>query len=431
MNLITNPHHGEVADMMWAKLSMLSNSVLTRIVNYGTDNYSKGTARRLRQTNAFNGFVVLLYGVFAAFYASVDWQGPRPLVIAIVATMPLFAIPSLLQRVNDHAAMLSIAVINGRGSCALGLHYRDCIRRALFLVCSTCRNRLLWCPHHVRVAAFITFCILVLFLVVEFYFPPHGSIAPASPTLLMGVRAACVSGVMALIFMAVYFAIRMLENAEAALEREFDRSEGLLLNLMPTSIASRLKSDPGEIIADHFDEVTILFADIVDFTPRASQSPPRELVRYLNRVFSEFDRLAEKYRLEKIKTIGDAYMVAGGMPDPQVGHAADVANMALEILDVTRKLSAELHEDLAVRVGIHSGPAVAGVIGTRKLFYDVWGDTVNTASRMESHGSAGKIQVTEDTKRALGEAFQFERRGTVEVRGKGEMELYYLTGRRE
>src|SRR4029453_16576086 len=168
----------------------------------------------------------------------------------------------------------------------------------------------------------------------------------------------------------------------------------------------------------------ILFADIVDFTPRACQSPPREVV-YLNRVFSEFDRLAEKHRLEKIKTIGDAYMVAGGMPDPQIGHAADVAKMALEILDVTRKLSAELREDLAVRVGIHTGPAVAGVIGTRKLFYDVWGDTVNPAFRMDSHRSAGKIQVTEDTKRALGEGFQFERRGTVEVRGMGEMELYY------
>ena len=160
-------------------------------------------------------------------------------------------------------------------------------------------------------------------------------------------------------------------------------------------------------------------------------SPQPRQSRFIRpvRVFSQFDRLAEKYRLEKIKTIGDAYMVAGGMPDPQVGHAADVANMALEILDVTRKLSSELHEDMAVRIGIHTGPAVAGVIGTRKLFYDVWGDTVNTASRMESHGSAGKIQVTEDTKRALGEGFQFERRGTVEVRGKGEMELYYLTGR--
>ena len=327
--------------MMWANLSMLSNSVLTGIVNYGTDNYSKGTARRLRQTNAFNGFVVLLYGLFAAFYASVDWQALRPLVIAIVATMPLFVIPPLLHRVNDYAAMLSIAVING-AALALLAYIVGTASGVHFFLFAAPAAIVFFGPHHVRVAAFITVCILILFLLVEFYFPPHGSIAPASPALLMGIRAACVSAVMALIFMAVYFAIRMLENAEAALEREFDRSEGLLLNLMPTSIASRLKNDPSEIIADHFDEVTILFADIVGFTPRASQSPPREVVRYLNRVFSQFDRLAEKYRLEKIKTIGDAYMVAGGMPDPQVGHAADVANMALEILDVTRKLSSRI-----------------------------------------------------------------------------------------
>lgn len=284
-------------------------------------------------------------------------------------------------------------------------------------------------PHHVRIAAFICVCVLIAFLSVELSFPAHTSIAPVSPAVVRGIKIACVSGIMALIFVAVYFAIRMVESAEAALEREFNRSENLLLNLMPTSIALRLKNDPSEIIADHFEEVTILFVDIVGFTPRASQLPPRDVVGYLNRVFSQFDGLAEKYRLEKIKTIGDAYMVAGGMPDARVGHAADVANMALEILDVARKLSTELHDDLTVRVGIHTGPAVAGVIGTRKLFYDVWGDTVNTASRMESHGSPGMIQVTEDAKRALGDAFQFESRGTVEIRGKGPMELYYLIGR--
>src|SRR3954454_7034160 len=414
--------------MMWANVSMLSNSVLTGIVNYGTDTYSKGTARRLRQTNAFNGFVVVLYGLFAAFYASVDWQALRPLVIAIVATMPLFVIPPLLHRVNDYAAMLSIAAITG-AALALLAYIVGTASGVHFFLFAAPAAIVFFGPHHVRVAASITVCILILFLVVEFYFPPHGSIAPASPALLMVVRAACVSGVMVLIFMAVYFAIRMLENAEAALEREFDRSEGLLLNLMPTSIASRLKNNPSEVIADHFDAVTILFADIVGFTPRASQLPPREVVGYLNRVFSQFDRLAEKYRLEKIKTIGDAYMVAGGMPDPRGGHAEDVANMALDILEVTRNLGAELQDELAVRVGIHTGPAVAGVIGTRKLFYDVWGDTVNTASRMESHGSAGKIQVTEDARRALGDAFQFEYRGAVEIRGKGAMELYYLIGR--
>jgi len=362
------------------------------------------------------------------FMLVLDWQALQPLVIAIVATMPLFVIPPLLHRLNDYAAMVSIAVINGAAlvllasivGSAAGLHF--------FLFAAPAAI-VFFGPHHVRLSAFISVCILIAFLVVELYFPHHTSVVPVSPALLSGIKIGCISASMALIFVAVYLAIRMAENAEDALEREFNRSENLLLNLMPNSIALRLKHDPSEIIADHFQEVTILFADIVGFTPRASQLSPRDTVQFLNRVFSEFDRLAEKYRLEKIKTIGDAYMVAGGMPDQRVGHAVDVGNMALDILDVTQKLSAELQDELTVRVGIHTGPAVAGVIGTRKLFYDVWGDTVNTASRMESHGTAGKIQVTEEAKRALGAGFRFESRGTVDIKGKGPLELYYLCGR--
>ena len=413
---------------MGGELSARFVSGLTWLANYGTERYSERTARRLRQTNTFNGIVVILYGLFAVFYALLDWQALQPLVMAIVATMPLLVIPPLLHRLNDYAAMVSIAVINGVAlvlyaymvGSAAGLHF--------FLFAAPAAI-VFFGPHHVRIAAFISVCILAAFLFVELYFPQYTSIVPVSPAVLRGIKIACVSAIMALIFVAVYFAIRMMESAEVALEREFNRSENLILSLMPTSIALRLKNDPSEIIADHFDEVTILFVDIVEFTPRASQLPPRDVVRYLNRVFSQFDRLAEKYGLEKIKTIGDAYMVAGGMPDARVGHAADVANMALEILDVTTQLGRELHDNLTVRVGIHTGPAVAGVIGTRKLFYDVWGDTVNTAARMESHGSPGKIQVTEDAKRALGDSFLFESRGTVEIKGKGAMKLYYLIGR--
>src|SRR3954466_11607596 len=192
--------------MMWANLSMVASSVLTAIVNYGTDNYSKGTARRLRQTNAFNGFVVVLYGLFAAFYASVRSQSLRPLVIAILATMPLFLIPPLLHRVNDYAAMLSIAVING-AALALLAYIVGTASGVHFFLFAAPAAIVFFGPHHVRVAAFSTVCILILFLLIEFYLPPHGSIVTASPTLLMGIRAACTSGVMALIFMAVYFAI--------------------------------------------------------------------------------------------------------------------------------------------------------------------------------------------------------------------------------
>ena len=232
-----------------------------------------------------------------------------------------------------------------------------------------------------------------------------------------------------LLFTVMFYAFRQVARAEAALEREYERSETLLQNLMPVSIAQRLKNDPQAIVADQFDQVTLLFADIVDFTPRAARLSPNEIVRFLNKVFSEFDRLAENHGLEKIKTIGDAYMVAGGMPELRDGHAAAVADMALDMLDVTKRVGAELGDDLSVRIGIHTGPAVAGVIGTRKIFYDVWGDTVNTASRMESHGLAGKIQVTKEAKRALGPGYVFERRGLIEVKGKGEMELYCLIGK--
>lgn len=199
---------------------------------------------------------------------------------------------------------------------------------------------------------------------------------------------------------------------------------------MPASIAARLKEKPEEIIADHYDSVAILFADIVDFTPRASRLPPAEVVGFLNRVFKEFDRLAAKHGLEKIKTVGDAYMVAGGMPDRHDGHEHAIAEMALDMLEATSRLSKATGEEIEVRIGIHVGPAIAGVIGTRKLFYDVWGDTVNTASRMESMGSPGRVQVTQAAVDLLSDSYAFETRGVVNVKGKGEMELYHLIGRK-
>lgn len=237
------------------------------------------------------------------------------------------------------------------------------------------------------------------------------------------------------IYFLVYSGYRQLEVArglievqKAQIEREFDRSERLLENILPTSIAERLKREPNKIIADDLSQVTILFADIVDFTPRALRMSAPDLVSFLNRVFTEFDELAAKHRLEKIKTIGDAYMVAGGMPEPRGDHASAVADMALEMLHVTEQVGREIDETLAVRIGIHTGPAVAGVIGTRKFFYDVWGDTVNTASRLESNGTPGRIQVTQETYDALSDRYMFENRGIIDIKGKGRIQTYYLTG---
>ena len=213
------------------------------------------------------------------------------------------------------------------------------------------------------------------------------------------------------------------------LKEEKEKSEALLLNILPMPIVSRLNH--GEtIIADHVADATILFADLVGFTRLSSRLSATRLVQLLNMLFSEFDRLCVEHGLEKIKTIGDAYMVAGGLIEPSTDHAVRVADMALDIRDVSAAASTRLGLPLQIRIGIHSGPVVAGIIGTHKFIYDVWGDTVNTASRMESHGSADAINVSEATYLRLRDSFDLEARGTINLTGKGPMEAYFLRRRR-
>ncbi|MEM9539567.1 MAG: adenylate/guanylate cyclase domain-containing protein [Cyanobacteria bacterium P01_E01_bin.42] len=210
---------------------------------------------------------------------------------------------------------------------------------------------------------------------------------------------------------------------ELSLEKE--RSETLLLNILPEPIAQRLKADQ-QIIADDFDEVTVLFADIVNFTPLSASMSPTELVKLLNQIFSCFDRLAEKHGLEKIKTIGDAYMVVGGLPEPTSNHINAIAAMSLDMQDVLCQFNQEHQRNLNIRIGIHTGSAIAGVIGLKKFAYDLWGDTVNTASRMESHGLPGRIHVTDAVYQALKDRYLFEKRGKIVIKGKGEMNTYFL-----
>jgi class 3 adenylate cyclase len=207
------------------------------------------------------------------------------------------------------------------------------------------------------------------------------------------------------------------------------RSESLLLNVLPKSVVTRMRN--GETpIADHFESVTILFSDLVGFTALAIGLPPGELIEILSTVFSRFDRAVADHGLEKIKTIGDAYMVAGGLPEPMGEHAARVADLALEMLEIVDATRVALGIDLNVRIGINTGPVIAGVIGTHKFIYDVWGDTVNTASRMESSGAPGQIHVSADTRLILGDGYSFEPRGPLDIKGKGVMDTYFLLGSR-
>ncbi|MCL1475455.1 adenylate/guanylate cyclase domain-containing protein [Argonema antarcticum] len=210
---------------------------------------------------------------------------------------------------------------------------------------------------------------------------------------------------------------------------EQEKSESLLLNMLPESIAKQLKNSKSAI-ADSFPEVTVLFADIVGFTTLSARISPQALVELLNQIFSAFDRLAELHNLEKIKTIGDAYMVVGGVPNKRSDHAEAIAEMALDMIEEMSRYSIENGEQFSIRIGINSGPVVAGVIGIKKFIYDLWGDAVNTASRMESHGLPNAIQVSASTFELLKDKYLLEERGVIQVKGKGEMTTYLLISRK-
>jgi adenylate cyclase len=218
------------------------------------------------------------------------------------------------------------------------------------------------------------------------------------------------------------------DAALAALRAEQAKAEALLVNVLPSSIAQRLKGTTRSI-ADHFESASILFADVVDFTPLARRLAPAEVVGVLDDLFSHFDGLVERHGLEKIKTIGDCYMAASGVPDPSPDHARRTALLALDMRDAVAT-SAIGQLGLEMRIGINSGPVVAGVIGTKRFLYDLWGDAVNTASRMEEHGTPGDIQITRTTYELLKDEFVCRPRGTIAVKGKGQMETWYLEGAR-
>jgi class 3 adenylate cyclase len=226
-----------------------------------------------------------------------------------------------------------------------------------------------------------------------------------------------------LVVVAGYFA-RVNDRIQAELTRERARSEQLLLNVLPAPIAERLKNER-RAIADGFDTATVLFADVVGFTEMARRMSPRAVVDLLNDIFTRFDELADRHGVEKIKTIGDSYMAVGGLPVPRPDHAIAVVEMALAMLAVIEGFA---DRGLRMRIGIHTGPVVAGVIGARKYSYDLWGDTVNTASRVEGAGEPGAILITEATLGAIGQGFHVEPRGMVECKGIGAVSTYWLRG---
>jgi|GEM_PF-1271123 len=270
------------------------------------------------------------------------------------------------------------------------------------------------------------FAVIVLYAIVVFWGLTHGPlfILPEDTSWTFNIVIALDCLFIALYLSYFFFTENTKYKDLLASERE--KSDHLLLSIFPQSIAAQLRNS-NQSVADTFDNVTIIFADIVGFTRYASSKTAAELVAMLDEVFSEFDKVVDKYGIEKIKTIGDAYMAVGGLPDPDSRHCQNVALMALEINQVIKDKFREKY-DLQIRIGIHTGKAVAGVIGNKKFSYDLWGDSVNIASRFEASGHPGKIHISEDVKNTLGEEFTYEDCGQVMIKGKGMMKSYFLEG---
>ncbi|WP_156448582.1 adenylate/guanylate cyclase domain-containing protein [Mycobacterium sp. NAZ190054] len=258
---------------------------------------------------------------------------------------------------------------------------------------------------------------------------PHDRGLGPSWTLTVGfVSSVAASAVM--IVATIWYTLREIERAEAAMEAEYERSEQLLANILPETIADRLKEPTRTVIADKYDDASVLFADIAGYTKRASDTAPGDLVRFLDRLYTDLDGLVDRHGLEKVKTSGDSYMVVSGVPIPRPDHLEALARLALDMAEAVADLKDPQGRDVPLRIGMASGPVVAGVVGAKKFFYDVWGDAVNVASRMETTDVEGRIQVPDNVHDRLRHAFVLEERGLVEVKGKGPMHTWYLIGHR-
>jgi guanylate cyclase len=253
---------------------------------------------------------------------------------------------------------------------------------------------------------------------------------PLPPALVTIFFVLNIGAVCTIAFVLLHYFVGQKELAYRLLRVEQDRSEDLLLNILPREIAERLKEGE-QTIADHYDSVSILFADLVGFTPLTTELTPNEMVELLNEIYSHFDSLIEKHGVEKIRTIGDNYMIASGLPRERDDHAQALARLALDMNAFIASLPPVGDRCLSFRMGINSGPVIAGVIGRKKFAYDVWGDAVNTASRMQSQGMPGMIQITEATYHLLKDDFLCEPHGAIDVKGKGKMETWFLISQKE
>ncbi len=404
-------------------------SLFIKISNIGVYDQSYSDKRRTVLCNQIAFLGTTIPQLYNLFYI---WYDAKLLIPAIIVNLVGSLVCFMVMVLNYFRAYLTAKVVISISpniqiflltyylSTATGMHLLHIMMVSFLLFLFSNERKIL-------------FILFSVFPVLLFGYSYYNFLPESSPILLdpvtLKIFYMTISITVFLLVMAFFHLFyREILYTEDLLQKEHQRSEKLLLNILPEKVAQELKENP-KTIAEIFPGSTILFADIVGFTGKASVIEPDELIKLLNSIFTRFDTLVEKYDLEKIKTIGDAYMVAGGILGKNDNHIRSTANFALDIMDEIKSFNFR-GAPIELRVGFHIGSVIAGVIGTSKFSYDIWGDAVNIASRLESHGVKGRIHVSPDVKKQLSNDFNFESRGKIPIKGIGEMETFFLTGKK-
>lgn len=396
-------------------------------IRFGTERYPETVARRLRTLTIASRIAALthaLYAIILLYDSTRLWW----LIILNAGAMVFYAGVPLLYPLGRLAGPIAFIVLFN-ADMVVFIHLLGTGLAIQFYLLLGVALAVLYVGHESIAITTITAAATAgLIIAALLTVPQDTELLPhwfVIASLITNTVVSCV-----ILLVIVSYAQGEAARAEAAAERAYERSERLLNNILPSAISARLKEQSSAVIADRHDEASVLFADMAGFTAQASEVPPDELVRFLNHIFSDFDGLVERHGLEKIKTTGDSYMVVSGVPTARSDHAEAMADLALDMREAAREWRDPRGRTVPIRIGISSGPVVAGVVGTRKFFYDVWGDAVNVAARMETTGVAGEIQVSRDVYERLRDAFVLEARGEIDVKGKGRMPTWFLVARK-
>ena len=413
-----------------AARGLLQSSRVQRLVGFiawlgqlGTAGYPPDVRRRLLIVNLIAYLIAITTAGYAIQHIQLDFETYRPLVFINVGLLLMaLTVPAmhrfspiaggLLIVISEYVALMAFTFYLGRSS---GLHLQYLIAAAAPFV--------VFGLERLRLVAVVVVTGLVLHLVAWFRFPTEAAHLQADQAFLDSLYIQAAMTTVGLIAASIWYAFRLVERARG-------ETDALLRNILPDTVADRLKAKPGERIADSYDEASVLFADISGFVALARKLGPDRIVELLNQIVSEFDRLAMRHGVEKIKTIGDAYMAVAGLPERTPDHTERLARMALDMLATVDRVRAETGLALHMRVGMASGPVISGIIGTRKFSFDVWGDAVNLAARLENLGAIGRIHVCPVCRNRLERAFVLESRGLTQIKGVGQQETWFLNGSR-